>query len=54
MEFTAKELIELTKEIDQKCIDFAVGFALWIDEQHLGEDYNYKELVKIFKKEKGL
>lgn len=54
MEFTAKELIELTKEIDQKCIDFAE----WMDKNVNGKTYNdykkgiitTKELLEMYKK----
>ena len=58
MDLSAKELIELTKEIDQKCIDFAE----WMDKNVNGKTYTdyekgiitTKELLEIYKKEKGL
>ena len=50
MEFTAKELIELTKEIDQKCIDFAEWI---INDYYTNPNWESKtinELLEIYKK----
>lgn len=60
MDLTSKELIQLTKEIDEKCIDFAQFITGITHKQVEGYFYFYyysewkttKELLEIFKKEK--
>jgi len=62
MDLTAKELIELTKEIDQRCIDFAEWMSDLIHRNYKSEGYWFekgeikttKELLEIYKKEKSL
>lgn len=62
MDLTAKELIELTKEIDQKCIDFAEWLRINVYYEYLTKEFMYnkkcckseKELLEIYKKEIGL
>lgn len=57
MELTAKELIELTEEIDQKCIDFAEWLIKKSQKRvdvdlywYNGSLYKIKELLEIYKK----
>ena len=62
MDLTAKELIELTKEIDKRCIDFAKWIKNNVYYECLTKEFVYKkkmyksetELLEIFKKEKEL
>lgn len=69
MTISAKELIELTKEIDQKCIDFAdflnsgrysMWGKSWIHPKKNKDKaghwifYTTKELLEIYKKENQL
>lgn len=60
MNLTAKEMIELTKEIDQRCIDFAKWLIkeeteeLMFDRMQDDLENTYENMLEIFKKEKGL
>jgi hypothetical protein len=60
MDLTAKELIELTKEIDKRCIDFAKWLIkeeteeLMFDRMQDDLENTYENMLEIFKKEKGL
>ena len=50
-----KDIAEWEKECEQIAEDFAVEFAAWIQfHSELWIRYNRKELLQIFKKEKGL
>jgi len=50
MNLTAKELVELTKEIDQKCIDFAE----WVERNRsfFKKELTTQQILEIYKKEK--
>jgi hypothetical protein len=50
------ELIQQAKEQEQKEKDeFAIGFAQWCDENYNTlKPYDMKQLLEIYKKEKGL
>jgi len=62
MELNAKELIELTKEIDQMCIGFAEWMSNLIHRNYKSDGYWFekgeikttKYFLEIYKKEKGL
>jgi len=49
---TEEEIIKIEKIAD----DFAIGFAEWFDDlsEDYCKDYTVKELLEIYKKEKGL
>jgi len=49
---TKEEIIKIEKIAD----DFAIGFTEWFDDlsEDYCKDYTVKELLEIYKKEKGL
>jgi len=50
------ELSEASNKCEKIADDFAIGFAEWFDDlsEDYCKDYTVKELLEIYKKEKGL
>lgn len=57
--YTKEQIIEIAKEMESRQKDeFAIGFAEWLviryNEDIIFDEYTTKELLEIYKKEKGL